>query len=140
MRTLLKTLNTSMAITYKGFNTLGKQFSNSFTLTGFDIAKQDLINHFNIRKGEKLLLPDFGSVVWDMLYEPLNETTVEIIRKDIQDVISYDPRIEANEIVVKQYDHGLQIELNLTFIPDQVMENLLIDFNTETTTATLSTL
>jgi phage baseplate assembly protein W len=128
-----------MAITYKGFNTLGKSFSNSFTLTGFDIAKQDLINHFNIRKGEKLQLPDFGSVVWDMVYEPLNETTVETIRKDIQEVISYDPRIEAENIVVRQYDHGLIIELNLTFIPDQIMESLLIDFNTDTTTATLST-
>lgn len=128
-----------MAITYKGFNTLGKSFSNSFTLTGFDIAKQDLINHFNIRKGEKLQLPDFGSVVWDMVYEPLNETTVETIRKDIQEVISYDPRIEAENIVVRQYDHGLIIELNLTFIPDQIIESLLIDFNTDTTTATLST-
>jgi phage baseplate assembly protein W len=128
-----------MAITYKGFNTLGKNFSNSYTLTGFDIAKQDLINHFNIRKGEKLQLPDFGSVVWDMVYEPLNETTIETIRQDIQDVIAYDPRIEAENIVVKQYEHGLLIELNLKFIPDQIIENLLIDFNTQTTTATLST-
>jgi phage baseplate assembly protein W len=128
-----------MAITYKGFNTLGKNFSNSYTLTGFDIAKQDLINHFNIRKGEKLQLPNFGSVVWDMVYEPLNETTIETIRQDIQDVIAYDPRIEAENIVVKQYEHGLLIELNLKFIPDQIIENLLIDFNTQTTTATLST-
>jgi phage baseplate assembly protein W len=128
-----------MAITYKGFNTLGKNFSNSYTLTGFDIAKQDLMNHFNIRKGEKLQLPDFGSVVWDMVYEPLNETTIETIRQDIQDVIAYDPRIEAENIVVKQYEHGLLIELNLKFIPDQIIENLLIDFNTQTTTATLST-
>lgn len=128
-----------MAITYKGFNTLGKNFSNSYTLTGFDIAKQDLMNHFNIRKGEKLQLPDFGSVVWDMVYEPLNETTIETIRQDIQDVIAYDPRIEAENIVVKQYEHGLMIELNLKFIPDQIIENLLIDFNTQTTTATLST-
>ena len=128
-----------MAITYKGFNTLGKNFSNSYTLTGFDIAKQDLINHFNIRKGEKLQLPNFGSVVWDMVYEPLNETTIETIRQDIQDVIAYDPRIEAENIVVKQYEHGLLIELNLKFIPDQIIENLLFDFNTQTTTATLST-
>lgn len=84
-------------------------------------------------------LPDFGSVVWDMIYEPLNDTTIETIREDIQAVIAYDPRIEANSIVVDQYENGLLIELNLTYIPDQIMENLLIDFNGETTTATLST-
>lgn len=128
-----------MAITYKGFSSIDKNFSNSYTLTGFDIAKQDLQNHFNIRKGEKLQLPDFGSVVWDMIYEPLNDTTIETIREDIQAVIAYDPRIEANSIVVDQYENGLLIELNLTYIPDQIMENLLIDFNGETTTATLST-
>lgn len=128
-----------MAITYKGFNTQGKKFSNAYTETGFTIAKQDLINHFNIRKGEKLQLPDFGSVIWDMIYEPLNDATTEIIRQDIQDVIAYDPRIEANDIVVRQYENGLLIELNLLFIPDQEMENLLINFNTETSTATVET-
>jgi len=128
-----------MAITYKGFNTQGKKFSNSFTLTGFDIAKQDLTNHFNIRKGEKLQLPDFGSIVWDMIYEPLNETTIETIRQDIQTILAYDPRIEGNDIVVRQVEQGLIIELNLTFIPDQIIEHLLIEFDTETTRATLST-
>ena len=108
-------------------------------MTGFDIAKQDLINHFNIRKGEKLQLPNFGSVIWDMIYEPLNDATIEIIRQDIQDVIAYDPRIEADNIVVRQYENGLLIELNLLFIPDQAMENLLINFNTETSTATVET-
>jgi phage baseplate assembly protein W len=128
-----------MAITYKGFNTQNQNFANSYTLTGFDIAKQDLLNHFNIRKGEKLQLPDFGSVVWDMIYEPFNDATVETIRQDIQNVIAYDPRIEAEDIVVDRYEHGLLIQLNLTFIPDQSMERLLINFNTETTNATLST-
>lgn len=128
-----------MAITYKGFNTQGNNFSNSYTLTGYDIAKQDLINHFNIRKGEKLQLPDFGSIVWDKVYEPLTEMVVEEISQDIKTVIAYDPRIEAENIVVRQYDHGLLIELSLTYIPDQIMENLLINFNAETSVATLST-
>ena len=97
------------------------------------------MNHFNIRKGEKLQLPDFGSIVWDMIYEPLNDITIETIREDIQAVIAYDPRIEANSIVVDQHENGLLIEINLTYIPDQIMENLLINFNGETTTATLST-
>jgi phage baseplate assembly protein W len=129
-----------MAITYKGFNTQDKNFSNSYTLTGYDIAKQDLINHFNIRKGEKLQLPDFGSIVWDKVYEPLTEMVVEEISQDIKTVIAYDPRIEAENIVVRQYDHGLLIEISLTYIPDQIMENLLINFNTETSVATLSTI
>lgn len=128
-----------MAITYKGFNTQGKNFSNSYTLTGFDIAKQDLVNHFNIRKGEKLQNPAFGSIIWDSLYEPMTDVQVEAVKQNIREILDYDPRLSAQEINVDQYEHGLVIEVNLKFIPDQIMERLLFDFNTDTETVTVST-
>ena len=40
-----------MATMIKGFSTHNRQFSNKFTLSGFELAKQDLMNHFNILKG-----------------------------------------------------------------------------------------
>ena len=55
--------------TYRGFSTLVN--AKKYRLTDFELVKQDLINHFNIRKGEKLMKPDFGTVIWDMLFEPV---------------------------------------------------------------------
>ena len=128
-----------MTTGYKGFSTYNKNFSNSFTISGFELAKQDLINHFNIRRGEKLHNPEFGSIIWDSLYEPLTEEIVNEIEEDIKIIVAYDPRIEAESILVEQYENGLLIEMQLNYIPDQIMENLLINFSNTTTQATLST-
>jgi len=53
--------------TYKGFSTVS---TNSVKGSLYDLAliKQDLINQFYIRKGEKLENPDFGTIIWDMLF------------------------------------------------------------------------
>ncbi len=56
---------------YNGFSTLNG--SKKFKLTDFELVKQDLQNHFGIRKGEKLMNPEFGTIIWDLLFEPLNE-------------------------------------------------------------------
>ena len=129
-----------MTTKYNGFSTHNKNFSNSFTLTGFDLAKQDLINHFNIRRGEKLQNPEFGSIIWDSLYEPLTDDIIEEIEADIKTIISYDPRIETDSILVESSENGLLIEMQLKYIPDQTMEHLLFQFDTESSQATVSTL
>ena len=126
-----------MATIIKRFSTHNKQYSNKFTLSGFELAKQDLTNHFNIRKGEKLMSPEFGCIIWDSLYDPLTDTIVEDIESNIQEIVAYDPRIEAESILVEQY--GLLIEMNLTYIPDQQVDRILLDFSQTNSTATLST-
>jgi hypothetical protein len=37
-------------LTYRGFNTIGQ--TKKFRLTDLDLVKRDLLNHFQIRKGE----------------------------------------------------------------------------------------
>jgi phage baseplate assembly protein W len=126
-----------MAITYKGFSTYKKQFSNSFTLSGFELAKQDLVNHFNIRKGEKLMNPGFGSIVWDALYEPLTDEIVSEIEDDVKSIIGYDPRLEAESILLEQYESGLLLEVQVKYIPDQILGSLLFDFNSTSSQVTV---
>ena len=126
-----------MAITYKGFSTYKKQFSNSFTLSGFELAKQDLVNHFNIRKGEKLMNPEFGSIVWDALYEPLTDEIISEIEEDIKNIIGYDPRLEAESILLEQYENGLLLEAQIKYIPDQILGSLLFDFNNTSSQVTV---
>ena len=126
-----------MAITYKGFSTYKKQFSNSYTLSGFELAKQDLVNHFNIRRGEKLMNPEFGSIVWDALYEPLTDEIVSEIEEDIKSIIGYDPRLEAESILLEQYEHGLLLEVQVKYIPDQILGSLLFDFNSTSSQVTV---
>lgn len=114
--------------TYRGFSTISSD-SESYTLYDLALIKQDLINHFHIRQGEKLSDPEFGTIIWDMLFEPLTEDLKELILKNVEDIINYDPRVRADEVVVTSYESGLQIECTVTYLPYNVSESLQFRFD-----------
>jgi phage baseplate assembly protein W len=122
---------------YKGFSsiTTGKKFS----LTDFELVKRDLQNHFYIRKGEKLMNPNFGTIIWDMLFEPLTQETKNLIVQDIKKIVANDPRISAKNVIVTQYDRGIQIELELIYISTGKVDTLELQFerNSQTSTTNL---
>jgi phage baseplate assembly protein W len=92
-------------------------------------VKRDLQNHFNIRKGEKLMNPEFGTIIWDMIFEPLNEESKTTIIQDIKRIVANDPRIAAQNVIVTQYDRGLQIELDLIYIQTNQTAKLAVQFD-----------
>ena len=118
--------------TYKGFSTYNR--SKKYRLTDFELVKQDLINHFNIRKGEKLMNPNFGTIIWDTLFNPLDQDTVNLIQQDVRKIIASDPRLAANNVIVTQYDSGIQIQLDLTYIPNNQTGTLQFKFDQQSRT------
>lgn len=122
--------------TYLGFSTYNRV--RKFTLTDFELVRQDLFNHFSIRRGEKLMNPKFGTVIWDLLFEPLTDEVREIIISDIKNVVNYDPRIEAETVVVTEFNHGIQIELELRYVLTSQVENLALKFDRTTRTLTVA--
>lgn len=113
--------------TYRGFSTLVNK--KKYTLTDYTLARQDLINYFNIKKGQKLMQPSFGTIIWDQLFEPLNETTQEIITSDIKRIAGYDPRLAVNQVNVTQVTSGLQVQISLTYIPTDQTDTIMLNFN-----------
>jgi phage baseplate assembly protein W len=117
-------------ITYRGFST--KLNAKKYSLTDFVLAKQDLINYFQIRKGEKLMQPEFGTIIWDMLFEPLNDETQQVITNDITRIVGYDPRLSVGQVAVSQQDRGFLIEISLTYIPTDQSELIALNFDKNT--------
>lgn len=120
---------------YKGFSTYNR--SKKFRITDFELVKQDLINHFNIRKGEKLMNPDFGTIIWDSLFEPLNEDIKNLIMQDVKRILGNDPRVSAQNVIVTQFEHGLQIEIDLIYISSNKRDMLTVNFDNRSKIATL---
>lgn len=113
---------------YKGYST--KQPANhKVSLTDADLIKQDLINHFNIRRGEKLMNPDFGTIVWDSLFEPMTEQLRNQIIEDVTRIANNDPRLKVDSILVDQFDNGLILELRLLYANTNEVENLRLTFD-----------
>ena len=123
-----------MAATYKGFSTISGR--RNFRLTDFDLIKQDITNHFNIRKGEKLMNPDFGTIIWNVLFEPFTEDLKSVIVSDIKSIAAYDPRVSFDNIIVTEYDQGIMIELQLRYVPTNQVNIMLLNFNGQTQTLT----
>jgi len=115
------------AFTYKGFNS--KDIIGNFKSFDIDLVKQDIINHFYIRKGEKLMNPDFGTVIWDLLFEPFTEEVKKLIVEDVEQIINYDPRIAINSVVIDTTDMGIRIEADITYLPFNINEKMTFDFD-----------
>ena len=96
---------------YKGFSSANSV--DNFKLYDIDLVKQDIINHFYIRKGEKLENPNFGTIIWDMIFEQFTPQVKEMIAKDVQDIINYDPRIQVNAVGIDSTEQGIRIEADV---------------------------
>lgn len=115
---------------YKGVSTVNPN-NNSPTLFDLSLIKQDLINHFHIKQGEKLMNPEFGTIIWDAIYEPLTEDMKEAIAKNVSDVVNSDPRVVANKIEIDSYESGIIIDVDLMFLPYNISEKLRLTFDEE---------
>ena len=122
-------------ITYKGLSTYNR--NKKFRLTDFELAKQDLFNHFNIRKGEKLMNPNFGTIIWDILFEPFTEDVRQAIITDVNTIVKYDPRMIVSSVLIDEYEYGIQINLELTYIPDNQTDLMKIRFDQNIKTASI---
>jgi phage baseplate assembly protein W len=112
---------------YRGFST--RLNAKKYSVTDFQLAKQDMINHFEIRRGEKLMNPTFGTIIWDMLFEPLTEDTKQIITNDITKIVSYDPRLAVQQVAVTEQDNGFLIEIILSYIPTDQTDTIALNFD-----------
>ena len=113
---------------YRGTSTVNNS-NKSFALYDIGLIKQDLLNHFHIRQGERLENPEFGCIIWDALFEPLTETLKEAIAKNVTQIVNYDPRTRASNIIVDSFEHGIQIECNITYLPYNISEQLKFQFD-----------
>ena len=115
---------------YKGISTANPN-NTSFTLHDIALIKQDIINHFHISQGEKLENPEFGTIIWDAIHEPLTDDLKEAIGKNVTDIVNYDPRVQVNDVVVTAYESGLQVECDLTYLPYNITESMRMKFDEE---------
>lgn len=53
-------------------------------------------------QGERVMRPDFGSGLHELLFEPVNTTTMALVRHRVeQALIAWEPRIEVQEVRVE---------------------------------------
>jgi len=116
-------------VTFVGFNTINQ--NKKFTLVDFELIKRDLLNAFNIRQGELVGRPAYGTTIWDFVFENQLQETERALLAEIQRVAGGDPRLYVSNIELFPQNHGILIQLEITVVPSTTAERLSIFFNQE---------
>lgn len=120
-------------VTYVGYSTIDSKSINSI-LTDKDLALRDLLNHFYTRKGERVMNPNFGSILHDLIFEPLDEATENLATEDVQNIIDSDPRWIFSELnLTKPSDHQLDIRVRVIYDDTGLAEELYLTYTSEIT-------
>ena len=114
-------------VTFKGFSSRADK--RNFKLYDFEVAKQDLINRLSVRKGERVENPEFGTIIYDTIFEPFTEGLKDAIIEDVTANLNADPRISTDEITVTEADKGIAIQATITYVPLNITEKLRFNFD-----------
>lgn len=137
-----------MAAKYRGFttNNYGKSVYTATpmptsvtnaTITNFSIAdielvKRDLLNHIFTRPGERVMMPTFGTIIPDLVFEPMDDDTISLIEEEVLKVITYDPRVSLINISsIPDYEtQSVSIITTLLYVEFNITQdfNLNIEF------------
>ena len=119
---------------FKGYSSIGK--SKPFTqMTDHELIKRDILNQFNTRLGERVMRPTFGSRLWDYIFEPFDQLTKDAIIDDANNVVRSDPRVQIVSTTVQEFEHGIIISFQLTYVPFNTVDSFILGFDRRNTTA-----
>jgi phage baseplate assembly protein W len=67
--------------------------------------RSNLLHLLLTRKGSRYYLPDFGSRLYEFIFEPFDGITFEAVNDDIRDSVSkYIPNLVINDVIVLPYN------------------------------------
>lgn len=119
---------------YKGFSTKQYQKDKNFVMTDLDLVKEDLINHIFTRPGERVRMAQFGTIIPDLVFRPLTDDILDIIKEELTGVFLYDPRVQLVDIAVIALKEELAVvalvDLNYIELNLQDRMSLRIEFET----------
>ena len=83
------------------------------TNTAGQEIRADLINLLLTRKGSRYFLPDFGTRLYEYLFEPFDGLTFDAIESDIREAVgTFMPGLLLNQITISPADPQEEIDLS----------------------------
>ena len=113
--------------TFIGYSTIDR--NKQFTLIDDDLIKRDLLNAFNIRQGELVGRPGYGTIIWSFLFENQLPDTQQAIYDEVQRVAGGDPRIYIQNVYSYPQQNGMLVEIILQTVATTTAQQLSIFFD-----------
>jgi len=113
--------------TYYGFNTIDQ--NKKFRLEDYELVKRDVLNSLLIKQGEKPGRPDYGTNVWNIIFEPMTDSVMRDIEREIKRTVGQDPRIKIERLSVFPKENGVLIEIDVTVLSTTEVQRLTLFFD-----------
>lgn len=92
------------------------------------LVKLDLLLQLNTRKGERDMDPEFGCIIWDILFENRDQTFIDLIKSDISKIVASDPRLNLLDMNLTMDDRTITVDLMLQIKPHNSVSELSFTF------------
>jgi len=112
-----------------GFSTQDMQGKRGWSVSDIDLVKRDLLNEFMTRKGERVMLPTYGTIIWDLLFEPFTDSTKAAVVSDVTRIVGHDPRVILQSTNVSTSIHGIMVAIELKYVPFDVVGTFSLEFD-----------
>jgi phage baseplate assembly protein W len=114
---------------YKGFNSNLKE--QNFKTYDLECVRQDIINQFSTRKGERVMDPNQGTIIWDAIFEPLTPDLKVAIAEDIRGLLRAEPRVTVEAVKVDEYQSGILLEITVRYNTTNLAQVIKLNFDKE---------
>lgn len=106
-----------------------------FKLTDQNLVIRDFINALNIRQGEKVGQPSYGTALWNFVFEPNTPDMQFALDNEIRRVASQDPRILIDYVKAYPQENGILMEVQMAIQPYNQALLLSVFFDSTTNKA-----
>lgn len=116
------TLDTVIETNRRGYTYRDVDYNFVLDARGYDFNNFDdinairngLVNIFSWRRGERIILPEFGNTLNRFLYEPMTSEVLNDIQRECSDMITrWEPRVSIIDVNLEAFpdDHEVLVEI-----------------------------
>lgn len=118
-----------MAKFYKGFSTKKWGKRRTFAQGDIELVKEDLLNHIFTERGTRVMMPNFGTRIPVLSFEPNDPATLDVIENDLREVFAYDPRVSLITMSVNALpdNNAIVVLADVLYLEFNVQETLRIE-------------
>lgn len=113
---------------FVGYSTIATSSKNQ-QFVDIELIKRDLLNHFYTRKGERVMMPNYGCGIWDLLFEQFDELVRNSIIDECMAVVNSDSRVKLMDIFVNSLDQGISVQMDLLYLPYDIVDSFSLQFD-----------
>lgn len=95
-----------------------------------DLIRSSIYSILTTRKGERVFVPDFGSDLWRLVFEPMDSVTKKLIQRAVtEDITKWERRVQVTSVKVVSDDNVVSLSVEYRISPSTTVEELTVQFS-----------